>query len=312
LFYQLVISHLLFVNYKLPTSHFPLPTIKDQLFYIMKRRQVLQYTSTAILTAIATSFTSNKTPLLAQTNNNGVLIEWLGHTCFLITGNGLKILINPFRPLGCTQRYNAPRPNADLVLISSQLLDEGAAENLPNSPEILFQPGAYQINNLNFDGILIPHENDPNYIDNGIGKKYMPNVAWIWTQSNLKLVHLGGAGASIGINEKIFINNPDILFIPVGSPEDNDSYMKGYQPQQAIEIIKEIRPKIVFPTHYKTSAANDSCPLSPVDEFLTLASQNNISNQRINSNSLRMITNNLPSEGTFIRVFNDSNLITNT
>ncbi len=276
----------------------------------MKRRQLLQYTGTAFLTAIATTFTSNKMPLLAQSANNGVTIQWLGHTCFLITGNGLRILINPYRPLGCTQGYNPPRPTADLVLISSQLLDEGAAENLPNNPQLLFEPGDYQINNLDFDGVLIPHENDPDFIHNGTGRKYMPNVAWVWTQSNLKLLHLGGAGASIGTNEKIFITNPDILFIPVGSPIDNDNYLKGYQPQQAINIIKELRPKIVFPTHYKTSAANDNCPLSSVEEFLTLAEENDISYQRINSNSLGITPNNLP-QSTVIRVLNDSNLLNN-
>lgn len=278
----------------------------------MKRRQLLQYTSTAILTAIATTFTSNKMPLLAQTNNNGVNIQWLGHTCFLITGNGLRILINPYRPLGCTQGYNAPRPQADLVLISSQLLDEGAAENLPNNPEILFEPGDYQINNLDFDGVLIPHENDPNYINNGVGRKYMPNVAWVWNQSNLKLLHLGGAGANISANDKIFFANPDILFIPVGSPSDNEDYKKGYQPQQAINIIKELRPKIVFPTHYKTSAANESCPLVNLDEFLNLATQNNISHQKINSNSLSISKSNLPSQGTMIRVLSDSSFLANS
>ena len=127
----------------------------------MKRRKILQYGATAFVTAIATTFTSNKLPLLAQTTNNEINIEWLGHTCFLITGNGLRILINPYRPLGCTQGYHSPRPEADVILISSQLLDEGAVENLPNNPEILFEPGDYQINNLDFDGVLIPHENDP-------------------------------------------------------------------------------------------------------------------------------------------------------
>jgi L-ascorbate metabolism protein UlaG (beta-lactamase superfamily) len=276
----------------------------------MKRRQLLQYTATVLLTGIATTFTSNKSSLFAQTANN-LTIQWLGHTCFLLTGNGLRILINPFRPLGCTQGYNAPRPVADVVLISSQLLDEGAAENLPNDPEVLFEPGEYKINNLDFDGILIPHENDPDYIRNNVGMKYMPNVAWVWNQSNLKILHLGGAGASIGMNEKIFINNPDIMFIPVGSPRDNDLYKKGYQPQQAINIIRELRPKMVFPTHYRGSGASDTCPLSPVDEFLALATENNISHQRINNNALAVNSNNLPAQTPVIRVLSDSSLLRN-
>ena len=275
----------------------------------MKRRKILQYGATAFVSAIATTFTSNKLPLLAQTANNGVNIEWLGHTCFLITGNGLRILINPYRPLGCTQGYNPPRPEADVVLISSQLLDEGAAENLPNNPEILFEPGDYQINNLDFDGVLIPHENDPNYIRNGIGRRYMPNVAWVWNQSNLKLLHLGGAGAAISANEKIFISNPDILFIPVGSPVNDRSYIKGYQPQQAINIIKELRPKIVFPTHYKAESASNTCPLSPVDEFLSLADANNISHQRFNTNSISINSGNLSQGNTSIIVLDDNNFL---
>ena len=144
----------------------------------------------------------------------------------------------------------------------------------------------------------------------------MPNIAWVWNQSNLKLLHLGGAGAAIGANEKIFISNPDILFIPVGSPVNDRSYIKGYQPQQAINIIKELRPKIVFPTHYKAESASNTCPLSPIDEFLSLVQtqaqaqpNEKISLQTFDTNSLTINSDNLSQQGTSIRVLSDNSFL---
>jgi len=52
--------------------------------------------------------------------------QWLGHT-FLFT-DAREDPSKMFRTLGCTAKYRPPNVAADLVLISSQLLDEGAVE----------------------------------------------------------------------------------------------------------------------------------------------------------------------------------------
>ncbi|MGL5133257.1 MAG: MBL fold metallo-hydrolase, partial [Planktothrix sp.] len=96
----------------------------------MKRRKLIQLTTTTLLTTLATGLTSQWQNSSAQsTSENTLTVKSLGHTSFLFTGVGLRILVNPFRPIGCTAGYRSPQEvQSDLILISSRLLDEGVTE----------------------------------------------------------------------------------------------------------------------------------------------------------------------------------------
>lgn len=89
----------------------------------MKRRQLIRYGGISMATAIATGVLI-RPPAIAQ-DTDGVTIQYLGHTCFLFTGNGLKVLVNPYQSVGCTAGYSLPDLQPDVVLVSSFLLDEG-------------------------------------------------------------------------------------------------------------------------------------------------------------------------------------------
>jgi len=95
-----------------------------------------------------------------------------------------KILVNPFRTLGCTAKYRPPNVAADLVLISSQLLDEGAVEGCPVIP-LIYEPGIYQFNGMQ-PGIATNH-------DRQAGRRFGTNVAWRWTQAGINILHLEAA-----------------------------------------------------------------------------------------------------------------------
>ena len=86
----------------------------------MKRRQLLGYVGIGATLALVSSAG------VVRAQSGGVSVRSLGHMSFLISGNGQRILVNPFKSIGCTAGYPAPAVNTDLVLISSQLLDEGA------------------------------------------------------------------------------------------------------------------------------------------------------------------------------------------
>jgi len=265
----------------------------------MKRRQIIQYTGASLLTTTATLFSSK---LVASPNkpkpksDNYLLVQWLGHTCFFLTEpNGLRILINPFRSIGCTKGYPLPRVEADLVLISSQLWDEGAVEGLPGNPKVLFEAGNYDIKGFRLQGVEIAH-------DRKGGRQFGMNVAWRWNQGGLKIVHLGGAAAAIELEQKILLGSPDLAFIPVGGGA------KAYNPEEAKEALTILNPKVMIPTQYLTDAADQSnCDLSKVDEFLKLVSGMNI--RQIEDNKLRLKVTDLPPKGTLIRVFSDSPLL---
>ncbi|HIK04119.1 MAG TPA: MBL fold metallo-hydrolase [Trichormus sp. M33_DOE_039] len=250
----------------------------------MKRRQFIGYAGAGLSTAIASTFASN---LQAYAQSGGVSVQWLGHTCFLFTGGGTKILVNPFRTVGCTAKYRPPKVSADLVLISSQLLDEGAVDGLPGNPKLVFTPGAYEFKGIKLQGVAIDH-------DRKGGKQFGINTAWKWTQGGINILHLGGAAAPITIEQKILMGRPDVLLVPVGGSE------KAYNAEEAKQAIAVLNPKLVIPTHYRTQAADpQTCNITPVEEFLTLMQGTSV--RRSNSDTISIKSGDL-ADNTAIQV----------
>ena len=261
----------------------------------MKRRQLMQYAGVSLLTAMGITCTAEKQVSQAQTTSPSLTIKWLGHTCFLFTSKDLRILVNPFRTLGCTAGYRLPEVEADVVLISSQLLDEGATGILPGKPRILFQPGVFRIDEFQFQGIGVDHDREQGY-------RFGTNVVWRWSQGGISILHLGGAAAPIEIEQKILMGTPDLALVPVGGG------VKAYNPEEAKQAILTLNPKLVIPTHYLTAAADkDNCELAPVENFLQLMNGTPIS--RVNGNLLTLIPKDLPKTGSMIKVFDEKNTI---
>lgn len=250
----------------------------------MKRRQFVGYAGASLLTAVGagTIFGSDS----AQAQTSSLSVQYLGHTCFLFTGSGQKILVNPFRSLGCTAGYRAPKVNADLVLISSQLLDEGAIELVPGNPRLLYEAGAYDVGGVKIQGISADH-------DRVGGKRFGSNVAWRWTQGGVTVLHLGGAAAPVTLEQKILMGRPDVLLIPVGGGP------KAYTPEEAKQAISVLNPRLVIPTQYRTQAAKDQCDLVGLDDFLKLMSGASV---KKGGDSLAIKKADLPKDGMAIQV----------
>lgn len=251
----------------------------------MKRRQLVQYAGAGLLASVGTGVISGWER--AQAQSSGVSIQFLGHTCFLITGGGQRVLVNPFKPIGCTAGYRAPKVNADLVLLSSQLFDEGFVEGIPGNPQFLFEAGEYQLAGRKVRGIRTDH-------DRVGGKRFGVNVVWKWSQGGLNLVHLGGIAAPISVEQKILIGRPDVLMIPVGGSA------KAYTAAEAQQAIQVLNPKLIIPTHYRTAAAKGVCEIVGVDAFLSLMAGTPV---RKGGSSLSVGPKDLPSAMT-IQVMN--------
>lgn len=222
----------------------------------MKRRQFLRYAQGSLIVSLAGGIASHWPAQAA----GALSIRALGHTCFLMTGGGARVLVNPFRPIGCTANYPAPLVDADLVLISSRQLDEGVVEGLPGSPKLLFEPGTYSDSGLTFQGVRTLH-------DRVNGFRFGTNVVWKWTQAGLNLVHMGGIASPVSLEQKILLGQPDVLFIPVGGTDET------YRPDEAKAAIGVLQPKLVIPTHYRTAAADvEACDLQALQDFLTAMS----------------------------------------
>ena len=277
----------------------------------MKRRQFIQTAGASTLGAIA-GFSFLKGDRAVQAQTGSISVEWLGHTCFFISGGGLKVLVNPFKAVGCTKGYKESFPQADIVLITSQLFDEGYVENIKGDPTILWQAGQYSLKNTSFNGISMDHAN----VDRYRGWRFPTNVAWSWTQGGVNILHLGGAGEEVDIDDFILSGgSPDVLMIPVGG---TDAYVnespafppKGYKPQQAVKALDLLKPKVILPTHYLSSAADDTCRLSPVDEFLGLIDGEMASVTKLSSNRVQLSASSLSKQTKAeVKVFSDRPLL---
>ncbi len=252
----------------------------------MNRRQLIQYAGASAIATIGGSLLGELgSDAAAPKASSGLSIQAFGHSCFLLSGGGQRVLVNPFKPTGCTAGYKAPKADADLILISSRLLDEGYIDDQNANRRVLFEPGVYQLASSQIQGIRTPH-------DRVNGRRFGMNIAWRWTQGGLNILHLGGAAAPISIEQKILMGTPDVLFIPVGGGA------KTFNAAEAQAAIGVLNPKIVIPTQYLKSGAT-SCDLEALDGFLKLI--NPASVQRRGS-SASLSSSDLPKSGFSVQV----------
>lgn len=264
---------------------------------MINRRDWIRLTGTGVLTTLLTTKYFQGERSIASTNQ--VSIEWLGHSAFVFSNAQIRILANPFTPLGCTAKYPAPKPVVDLVMISSRLLDEGSASGLPSNPQLMVEAGVYNVNKIEFQGIKTLHDREN-------GRRFGDNIVWKWTQGGLKLLHLGGIASPISIEQKILMGNPDIIFIPVGGGP------KAYNAEEAMKSIEILKPRMVIPTQYLTNATEANvCELQGVQKFIDLAKQANLNIKIIKGNRITVRPEDLPPKGTLVRVFDGSNLVIN-
>ncbi len=252
----------------------------------MKRRKLIGYAGLGLAVGLGCDLLGEGQVVQAQSDR--LTIRSLGHTAFLFTSGSRKILVNPFRRAGCTAGFPSPALPADIVMVSSRLLDEGYLNDLPGKPQVLSEPGVYDISNLKIQGILTAHDREG-------GRRFGTNVIWKWTQGGITLVHMGGAAAPLQVEEQILLGRPDILLIPVGGGD------KAYTPAEAVQAIQVLKPKLVIPTHYLTAAAADSCSLKPLEQFLSLMQGTPIS--RASGGSLSVRPADLPAKGMRIQVY---------
>lgn len=245
----------------------------------MQRRRFVEQLGVGFVTALGLGITSSWRA--AQAQSGGVTVRWLGHTSFLFEGDGRRILVNPFRTIGCTAGYAPPTVPADVVLISSRLFDEGGTlEGLPGNPPILSEQGEYELSPIRMKSVEVDHDRDG-------GRRFGKNLIWRWQQGGLKIVHMGGAAAPVSVEEQIQLGRPDILLVPVGGGP------KAYDAEEAIAAIRALNPRIIIPTHYRTPAADEeTCDIAGLQPFLDL--MRTTPTRQANGNTVNITPSSLP------------------
>lgn len=208
-------------------------------------------------------------------------IRWLGHSCFLITNQrGINILTDPFDE---TLGYRMTKEKINIITISHEHYDHNNTMGIKGKPVVLKGSVNRDTHKIVFQGI-------PSYHDSAYGKHRGGNTIFLIKTDEMVLCHLGDLGHLLDNEQLDVMTHIDILFIPVG----------GYftlNHLQAVEVIEQVKPKVVIPMHYKTKAIKWS--IDPLSKFLDKKQNIKI----IGENSLEINVTSLP-EKTHIYVLN--------
>lgn len=201
-------------------------------------------------------------------------IKWWGHSSFLITtDDGLKILTDPYNE---DLPYVRIDDKADYVTVSHDHFDHNAVDLLPGNPKVVDNIEGLENNEIKIEGIA-------SYHDDKKGAERGQNIMFNFKFNGKKLSHLGDLGHPLNKDQLKKLKDVDYLLIPVGGHYTINA-------DQAYKIIKQIKPKVVVPMHYKTEILD--FPIKGVDDFLGYFSKENI---KIINNSELEITK-LPEE----------------
>ncbi len=160
-------------------------------------------------------------------------IQYFGLSSFKITTKEATIITDPFdKESGLTP----PRGAADILILAEKNNKlYNATSGISGEPFLISDPGEYDLKGVTVTGI--PLEQDP---------KRFVTVYLIETEdiSVLNLTHI--REWNIKENDLEDLGEIDILILPVGS----NSVLT---PKIASQIVNDIQPKIVIPSHYETS-----------------------------------------------------------
>jgi L-ascorbate metabolism protein UlaG (beta-lactamase superfamily) len=177
-------------------------------------------------------------------------IQWIGHSCFLITTDTSRIVTDPYAP---DVPYPFPDVTADIVTVSHPHHDHNASSRVKGTPAVLDKAGPADVHGIHIEGFESFH-------DAIQGAKRGRNLIFRFDLEGLQLAHLGDLGTPLSEPLHRALSSVDVLMIPVGGVYTIDAV-------QAAELVRSLpRLRIVLPMHYRT-AAIAGWPIAPVDEF---------------------------------------------
>lgn len=176
-------------------------------------------------------------------------IEFLGHSCFLITSiTGKKIITDPYHT---GEEFNLLEiaESADIVTVSHDHPDHNNSSVIQGEPQIVTE-------NTEKEGISF--KVIESYHDAARGKERGNNRIFIIVVDDIRICHLGDLGHRLDKHQLASIGNVDILLIPVGGGFTINS-------AEAEKICTDIGAKVIIPMHYRSAGLSI---LGDVGDFL--------------------------------------------
>ena len=168
-------------------------------------------------------------------------IKWLAHASFLIQGQGLRIITDPFEP---NETINLPPVTeaADIVVRSSD--DDEAhcyIETIPPGFELVTATEIVDhgttVKGINFSAIW----SEESHIYKEVVRD---NAMYRFTVEGINITHLGDVGNPLSESQMEALAGTDILLALVGGPPTIE--LDDLQ-----RVIDFIQPKLVIPMHYR-------------------------------------------------------------
>jgi L-ascorbate metabolism protein UlaG (beta-lactamase superfamily) len=188
-------------------------------------------------------------------------IRWYGQSAFLISGNELKVFVDPFGDMGpwlASRGLEFSYPpiagvTADLLLVTHEHRDHNAVEVIEGEPVVLRSTAGTLASPVG-EVVAVASEHD-----DVAGTTRGPNTIFCFTLDGMRISHFGDFGQSaLRPEQREAIGEVDVLLLPVG-----DGPTVGGE--RAAAVVRALRPRLVVPHHYRTDAVSF---LDPPDAFL--------------------------------------------
>lgn len=184
-------------------------------------------------------------------------LTFFGHACFGLETLGYRLVLDPFSPqIG----YAPLATKADLVSISHENPKWHSDTASVGGEWTLYDALEHVGRGWDFDGISL--QSFPVFEDwPDDGEPTGPNAMVKITSENLRLLHMGDVGHSLGSDYIEALGEIDVVFAPVGgSPTIELDDLNSF--------LEELNPRLVFPMHYMIEGLG--MKLQPLDAFLDL------------------------------------------
>jgi len=168
-----------------------------------------------------------------------VLLEWLGHSSFLLTSpDGVLLLTDP-------SAVHPPQAAPDLATVSNRHMTHSAVRAVPGTPQFLWgllPDGGWNDVALTFKDVVL--FNVPSYI-NKLEPENSPiqNSIFVIRTGGLCIVHLGNLRHPLTRQQLQRIGKPDVLLIPA-----DGSWTLA--PEEIVTVISQLQPLLVIPMHF--------------------------------------------------------------
>ena len=170
-----------------------------------------------------------------------VKVTWLAHAAFLIEGDGVRIITDPYEP---NETMNLPpvEVSADLVIRSSD--DDEAhsyVDSIPAGFELvtateIVDSGA-TVHGVDVSAVWsMESVNKPDIIRD--------NAMYTFTLDGIRITHMGDVGNALTVEQMAALEGTDVLLALAGGHPTIDL-------DDLMTVIEQVRPKIVIPMHYR-------------------------------------------------------------